>query len=191
MSKVFFLVQLHYSRTTPRWPSLVAICQILPCQPESAETWPLGLNWAFLFRALQCIRSAPNLVRLHYSRTTPRWPSWVAICQILPCQPESAETLPLGLNYGFPFKDTSIYPISTKFGAAPLLEDYAKLAKLGGNLSNPSMPTGKCQNVTLGVKLGFPFSGTSMYPITQLGAQIWWRSLESFHNNQKVLKPVP
>ena len=64
-----------------------------------------------------------------------------------------------------------MYPIGTKFSAAPLLEDYAKVAKFGGNLSNPSTPTRKCQNVTLGVKLGFPFSGTSMYPIgTKFGA---------------------
>ena len=71
----------------------------------------------------------------------------------------------LRVKLGFPFLGTSMYPIGTKFSAAPLLEDYAKVAKFGGNLSNHSMTTGKCRNVTLRVKLRFPFSGTSMYPI--------------------------
>ena len=61
----------------------------------------------------------------------------------------------LGVKLGFPFSGTSMYPIGTKFGAVPLLEDYAKVAKLGGNLSNPSMPTGKCRNITLRVKRSY------------------------------------
>ena len=158
-------VQLHYLRTAPRWPSFVAICQILPCQPESAEMLPLGLNYSFLFRALQCIRSTPNLVRHHYSRITPRWPSLVAICLIPSMTTGMCRNVTLRVKLRFPFLGTSMYLIGTIFCAALLLEDYAKVAKFGGNLSNPSVTTGKCRNVTLRVKLGFPFLGTSMYPI--------------------------
>ena len=63
----------------------------------------------------------------------------------------------LRVKIGFSLWSTLKCTIGTKFGAAPLLEGYAKVAKLSGNSSNPSMLTRKCLKVTLGVKIGFGF----------------------------------
>ena len=56
----------------------------------------------------------------------------------------------------------------------------ANVAKFGGDPSNPSMPTRKCRSLTLRVKIGFPFWGTSKCPIgTKFGAA---PLLESYAN---------
>ena len=75
-------------------------------------------------------------------------------------------TITLRVKLGFAFWGTSKCPIGTKLGAAPLLKDYAKVAKIGGDSSNPFKPTRNGQNVTLRVKLGFAFWGTSKCPIS-------------------------
>ena len=89
----------------------------------------------------------------------------------------------LRVKLRFRFMGTLKYLIGTKFSVAPLLEDCARVAKFDGDSSNRSMPTRKCQNITLRVKLGFGYLGTSKCSIgTQFSAA------PVLANNAKVAK---